>query len=794
MDNARQALDALLTSLGESSQFAASGGVTPVLPGLEVKGAGSIGTPVTAAEAKRLIEIANQAPYGRGEETIVDTSVRRVWQIEPARFSLRNPAWSAHIDAIVDRVKQEFGINHTVAAKLYKLLVYEKGSFFTPHRDTEKTPGMFATLVVCLPSRHQGGTLIVQHDGQTKKIDFGGPDAEFKTHYAAFYADCEHQITPVTSGFRVCLVYNLAIVRTKRQPSAPRTADAVEKAAQLLEALFTDSASDLNRIVVPFTHKYSQAGFDPRQLKGADRSVADVLVRAAVALDYECYFALLTHHQSGEVDYDTWGYDRYRSRRSYSWGDDEEDSEEDSEANDSDSGAGMGEVFDEELSLEHWVDAQGRKQRLGKMHLESEEVLGLDKAADWFDHQEVSEATGNEGATLERWYHGGALVLWPRDRTFRILASEGQALALPELARRTSRAKTDEARAACRRLAEEIIRHWKPRQHSLEKSHSGRMLELLGKMGDVELVQRFVREVLTNDFDGSEGDILFKLCARFDWEPLAEPIRDFLSKQQPKSHLAQLAAIVAICEALCRTPPALTPERRTACAAIADELERVIERWDAAAVGDWFRREEKRSGVVASVVRIFAAIPATEHLESFVAHVLADRRRYDLHAVLIPDVKALAPSLSKLPAAKPAYDRLLEHCLSELRAATARPIEPPTDWSRPAELKCKCEDCRMLSRFLQDPEQKVGRFPLRKERRQHLHGQIDAHRCDCTHVTERRGSPQTLVCTKTQASYERRVNQFAVDTTLLAELEALNGGATSTAVTRAPKPRKPRKR
>jgi len=41
----------------------------------------------------------------------------------------------------------------TVSAELYKLLVYERKGFFLPHRDTEKTGGMFGTLVVTLPSR-----------------------------------------------------------------------------------------------------------------------------------------------------------------------------------------------------------------------------------------------------------------------------------------------------------------------------------------------------------------------------------------------------------------------------------------------------------------------------------------------------------------------------------------------------------------------------------------------------------------------------------------------------------------
>ena len=43
-----------------------------------------------------------------------------------------------------------------VRAELYKVLLYEPGSFFKKHRDTEKADGMFGTLVVQLPSRYIG--------------------------------------------------------------------------------------------------------------------------------------------------------------------------------------------------------------------------------------------------------------------------------------------------------------------------------------------------------------------------------------------------------------------------------------------------------------------------------------------------------------------------------------------------------------------------------------------------------------------------------------------------------------
>ena len=35
------------------------------------------------------------------------------------------------------------------------MLLYQQGDHFVPHRDTEKAPGMFATMTVLLPSQHE---------------------------------------------------------------------------------------------------------------------------------------------------------------------------------------------------------------------------------------------------------------------------------------------------------------------------------------------------------------------------------------------------------------------------------------------------------------------------------------------------------------------------------------------------------------------------------------------------------------------------------------------------------------
>ena len=97
----------------------------------------------------------------------------------------------------------------------------------------------------------------------------------------------------------------------------------------------------------------------------------------------------------------------------------------------------------------------------------------------------------------------------------------------------------------------------------------------------------------------------------------------------------------------------------------------------------------------------------------------------------------------------------------------------PLDYRRAAELPCKCTVCQALAESLTDPEKPQARFPMAKTRRQHLHHVIDSHRCDYTHVTERRGSPQTLICTKTTASYEAARKTHDQDLKHLARLTTI---------------------
>src|SRR5271154_2884463 len=133
-------------------------------------------------------------------------------------------------DVVVPRIGKEMSIDEPISASLYKLLLYKSGCFFKPHRDAEREAGMFATLVVQLPSKYSGGELIVTHENKIKKIDLSSavnPENEFATTFSAFYCDCKHEVLPVTDGVRVCLIYNLIITSAAVNtiPSAPLSAD-----------------------------------------------------------------------------------------------------------------------------------------------------------------------------------------------------------------------------------------------------------------------------------------------------------------------------------------------------------------------------------------------------------------------------------------------------------------------------------------------------------------------------------------------------------------------------------------
>lgn len=109
------------------------------LPGLEIDGLGSLGLPLSERDVMALIERCHKSPFGRGSETHIDETVRKTWELDASQFSLTNPAWHSFEMSIIRRVAQDLGIAIEGGGRLvphrYKLLLYEKGAMFKPHKE-----------------------------------------------------------------------------------------------------------------------------------------------------------------------------------------------------------------------------------------------------------------------------------------------------------------------------------------------------------------------------------------------------------------------------------------------------------------------------------------------------------------------------------------------------------------------------------------------------------------------------------------------------------------------------------
>ncbi|MEO5960923.1 MAG: hypothetical protein ABIR80_17585, partial [Opitutaceae bacterium] len=148
---------------------------------------------------------------------------------------------------------------------------------------------------------------------------------------------------------------------------------------------------------------------------------------------------------------------------------------------------------------------------------------------------------------------------------------------------------------------------------------------------------------------------------------------------------------------------------------------------------------------------------------------------FDPVVVVVPALAALGVQ----PAGKSggrlaaAVEHLWRQSAEFLLTRSESPPAPPKDWRQEATLSCRCADCRELETFARNPAEREHRFRVRQDRRRHLHDAIGQHGLEMTHVTERQGSPQTLVCTKDRRGYRWRCEQYRQDIAALATLAGL---------------------
>jgi hypothetical protein len=762
-------LDRVLETVDRPGSFCVSGSAPAVLPGLEVKGLGPIGLPLTASQAKELRGLCEQAPYGKGEETVVDTKVRRVWRLKPEQFTLKNPEWEKFLGDAVRKVQEELGLEkQKLTSHLYELLLYEKGSFFLPHRDGEKLDRMVGTLTVVLPSSFQGGELVVRHEGQERTIDFGGGDDPFHIHYAAFYADCEHEIRPLRGGYRLCLVYNLTLAKGKKSISAPRSSEPIERATKALRAWAEEG--EPAKLAITLEHRYTQEGLSWDALKGVDRAQAHVLVEAARAAGCHAYLALLTLHESGSAEY-TDGYGGgYGRGRWYDYDEEEEEGEE----------YEMGEIYETTLDAEHLRDPEGNRLAVAALPFEEEELFDPEALQEVEPEEEFEGYTGNAGMTLDRWYRHGAILLWPDRTHFDVLCDAGTGAAveaLKLLMRQWKKARKKEAEALkerCVAFASRIIARWPEQTYGYFYRESKRddLLPVIAPLEDPGLVRAYLSGVLARDASADPGKALVRVCQKHGWGTFRGELEAVFNQTTEGT----LGRNVGLLEHLCLAGAGKKEGWAELCGSLAQGLLTALERIDQAKPEHpyYYHRQTREAAVLAGLARALLAGEQKDLLARLVAHILGRPEQYPLIETHVAALTALGPWLKKhVKKPVPALSQWLAVCVEQLEGRTAEEPQAPADFRREAPVSCKCRECAELKRFMADPLEQTHRFPVREERRQHIRYEAERYHLDLDFRVEERGRPYTLVCTKNMASYREKLKTYRQDLEHLATLRAI---------------------
>ena len=722
---------------------------------LEVEGVGRIPLPVGPAMARKLCAVARPARYGYRKETRLDRKVRDTWEIPAKRLALDERRWAKTLAPQLERIRGDLGLPKgcRLRAQLYNLLVYGPGQFFAPHQDSEKAHDMLGTLVVILPSRFTGGELVIEHQNELQTVRGSARQLTF----AAFYADCHHEVRRVRTGYRVALTYNL-IAEGTADATVPKSVGALSACVRRFFETPTATraggreSSPPDRLVYLLDHEYTPHALAWNRLKNADAARAGALRQVARHLDCEIFLALADVHETWACEEE---YDFRRSR----WNRYDDDDEAEEEDEDESGGTPeLTELIDSDVELRHWVAPGGGPTRAPKGQIGvANGELCYTTAHETFEPFETEHEgyTGNAGATVDHWYHRAAVVLWPRARAFVIRAKVDPRWALGRIDKALAAKRTDEAVLLARQLLPFWIGCVRREGKLLEPT-----LKVAGPLADAETTAALLKPFALWDLTARLAPRLAALLESYglDWcrallkhwtgadrgyEP-SEPRLKWMS-----GALASLSRALAARKA---------PGQMLAAEVLAAQSAWLRRHW--AEILRMECSEAERARALAGLGRpILGLIEGSEVARQTGLH------RELIDALVEKPGDLLPLQIGVLRAAdgrhRPGALRALglkgiyECCARELEARLRAPARAQNDWSITVALRCSCQRCATLSRFLRAAGQKRLEWPLAQADRAHVHQAIDSRELPVTHTTRRIGRPFTLVLEKTTKLFER---------------------------------------
>lgn len=246
-------------------------------PGLEVLNK-LVPLPLQPRDAENIKQVCYLAPVDRGQDPRKTDPDRLIGELqvdtEHNHFRTTNPAWQDTLDKILGDMAASLGFQPSdITLQPHKLLLYEKGASFRPHKDPENAAGVMGSLSICLPSKHTGGEVHVWQDpGQVEGNYYVGPHRQFSTSPTSpfdliawsCYWDVQHEIRPLDFGHLLCLTYY-----TVSKAHSPRSVGLLSR-QQLTIGKWTEQwrlrFPTTTKLVYFLSQKYADENLSPEQL------------------------------------------------------------------------------------------------------------------------------------------------------------------------------------------------------------------------------------------------------------------------------------------------------------------------------------------------------------------------------------------------------------------------------------------------------------------------------------------------------------------------------------------------
>ncbi|ETI35924.1 hypothetical protein F441_17757 [Phytophthora nicotianae CJ01A1] len=277
----------------------------PSAPGLFVGGVGHVPVPVCSEQTQQLIARCEKSPFGHNLDTKKDENAGKSWHLQPDLVQLQNPLWEKGLKQLTDTISHRLGYEDVSLQRvLCGLVLYDEGEHIVKHRDTKKENVSLATLVIQLPSLHEGGGLVVNRGDERYHYDLGKADgmSPFLAHYAVYYADAECSIDKITKGYCPFLVYSLYVPLTVRH--LERDGSITEELVKAIESMNPEEDDESFALLLGdgYTEKcIASLGFVA--LKGLDRARLGVVLRANAVVSPEKKLKLFIAQLSHDISY-----------------------------------------------------------------------------------------------------------------------------------------------------------------------------------------------------------------------------------------------------------------------------------------------------------------------------------------------------------------------------------------------------------------------------------------------------------------------------------------------------------